>query len=131
MKPSSFLKAVTKEQTKDFGMVISLACLLIFYFTHQKWALPVSILLLLINIIYSPIYKPLASVWFSLSELIGGVVSKMILTIVFAILVIPIAAIRRWMGKDTLQLKQWKKDGSSVFKVRDHAYRPEDMDKPY
>jgi hypothetical protein len=131
MKLSSFLKTVSKEQTKDFGMVISLACLFVAYVTHEKWALQLSILLLLINIVYSPVYKPFASVWFSLSELIGGVVSKLILTLVFALLVIPIGVLRRALGKDSLQLKKWKKDGSSVFKVRDHAYGPEDMDKPY
>ena len=131
MRLSSFFKTVSKEQTKDFGMVVSLACLLVAYATHEKWALQLSVLFLLINIIYSPIYKPFASVWFSLSELIGGVVSKLILTLVFVLIVVPFAVVRRALGIDTLQLKQWKKDGSSVFKVRDHAYRPEDMDKPY
>ena len=40
-------------------------------------------------------------------------------------------AARRLAGADSLQLKKWKKDGSSVFKVRDGVIKPEDLANPY
>ncbi len=127
----SFFKGATREQSKDFGMVVTLALLITAWFTEQKWPLQAAILVLLVNVIYPPIYKTLASAWFNFSIFLGSFVSRLILSIAFAALVVPIGVIRRMLGYDSLHLKKWKKDSSSVFTVRDHTFTPEDMDRPY
>ncbi|MHC1728492.1 MAG: SxtJ family membrane protein [Syntrophobacteraceae bacterium] len=127
----SFFKGASKEQSKDFGMVVTLALLITAWFTEQRWALQAAILILLVNVIYPSIYRTLASAWFNFSIILGSFVSKLVLSIAFAALVIPVGVVRRMLGYDSLNLKKWKKDGSSVFTVRDHTFAPEDLDRPY
>jgi hypothetical protein len=76
-------------------------------------------------------FKPLAGLWFGLSHLMGQVVSKIVLTLAFFLIVTPIGVIRRWMGADSLQLKKWKKGDSSVFVERRGAIQDKDLLEPY
>ncbi len=131
MKFIDLFNSASKEQTKDFGQVLSLVCLVAALYTDRKQLEQAAVALLLLNLVYPALYKALASVWLNFSNLLGRVVSKIILTVVFALLVIPFGIVRRLLGCDSLHLKQWKKDGSSVFKVRDYKYGPEDVSRPY
>jgi hypothetical protein len=72
-----------------------------------------------------------AGLWFWLSHLLGTVMSKVILTVLFFVLVTPIGLIRRLLGADTLQLKKWKKGSDSVFVVREGAVGEKDLANPY
>jgi hypothetical protein len=91
----------------------------------------IAVLLLLIDMIRPDIYKPLAKFWLGFSHLLGTVMSKVILTIIFFILVVPVGLLRRLMGKDALRLKEWKKGSNSVFKIRDHKLTSDDIKNPY
>lgn len=131
MKFSDLFKGASKEQTKDFGQVLSLVCLIAALYTDQKRLEQAAVALLLLNLVYPAVYRAFASIWLNFSNLLGRIVSKIILTVVFALLVIPFGLVRKLMGCDSLRLKQWKKDGSSMFKVRDYKYGPEDVSRPY
>jgi hypothetical protein len=73
----------------------------------------------------------LAVLWFGLSHIMGNLVSKVVLSLIFFVLVTPIGLIRRWAGKDSLQLGKWKKDRGSVFVAREGVILPEDLINPY
>ncbi len=105
--------------------------LILWYFGHFEKFFALSVVLLIINMIVPQIYKPVAKLWLGLSNLLGAVMSRVLLTILFFIMVTPIGVFRRIIGNDSLQIKKWKKDSISVFQVRDHAYQPKDIDKPY
>jgi hypothetical protein len=57
--------------------------------------------------------------------------SRVILTVVFFLVVTPIAVIRRLCGADALQLKKWKQGRGSVFVVREGPVQGKDMENPY
>jgi len=122
---------ITPDKCKDAGLALVLICLLAF----QAWKLPVLMLLavifLLVAMTYPPVFKPFAKLWFGLSTALGTVVSKIILTVFFFLLVFPLGLLRRTMGKDAMQLKSWKKGKESVFRVRDHQFSAEDLEHPY
>lgn len=124
-------ETVTREQAIDTGMAMVLICLLVWYFSHSEKFILLSIGLLLINMIIPQIYKPVAKLWLGLSTLLGTVMSKILLTILFYTIVTPIGFLRRITGNDTLQVRKWQKDKTSVFQVRDHTYQKGDIDKPY
>ena len=63
--------------------------------------------------------------------MLGTVVSKIILTIIFFLMVTPVSVLRRAMGKDPLLVKEWKKDTTSAFAVREHIYTAAEIEKPY
>ena len=127
----SRLLSSTPEQAKDTGMAMVLICLLLGYFGKFPKFLGVSIVLLLITMAWPKAFKPLAGLWFGLSHLMGQVVSKIVLTLAFFLIVTPIGVIRRWMGADSLQLKKWKKGNSSVFVERRGAIQDKDLLEPY
>lgn len=124
-------KTITRDQAKDTGMALVLICLLIGYLGHQQKFFLISIAVLLINMIWPPVFMPAAKLWFGLSHLLGTVMSNVILTLIFFSIVTPIGFIRRLSGADSLRLRKWKKDHGSVFKVRNHTFTSNDIKHPY
>lgn len=122
---------ITKEQCKDSG----LALVLIYLLCYQAWKLPflmiLAIIFLLISMTYPPIFKPFARFWFALSTALGTVVSKIILSVLFFAVLMPIGLARKVMGKDPMRINCWKNGEESVFRVREHRFEPKDLENPY
>jgi hypothetical protein len=121
----------TPEQAIDTGMAMVLICLLLGYWGKFPKFLPVSLVLLILTMAWPKAFRPLAGLWFGLSHLLSSVVSRVILTVLFFLVVTPIGVIRRWAGADALQLKKWKQGRDSVFVVREGAIQGKDMTNPY
>ena len=130
--PSRFLPTtITLHQAKDTGMAMVLICLLLGIFLDKPLFIGLATGLLLIDMIWPGLYRPLAKLWIGLSHLLGTIVSKVLLSILFFVMVTPVGLVRRVLGADSLQLKQWKKARSSVFKERNHVYQSEDINNPF
>ena len=126
-----FPQTISKKQASDSGMAIVLILLLIGLFTGNDLYYKISIPVLVMNMIYPMFYYYFAILWLGFSQILGTVVSKIILSVVFFVIVFPVALIRRMMGKDSLQLKRFKKSGSSVMKTRNHQFGSDDIVHPY
>ena len=120
-----------KEQSRDTGLAIVLICLLATVFTQNFKFVWAAIVFLVIDMAAPIAFAPLAKIWFGLSKLIGTVMSKVILTILFFTLVTPVGLLRQMIGKDRLLLKKWKQDNTSVFMVRDHCIEAEEIERPF
>lgn len=125
------VKKISTTQSKDTGLAVVLILLLLFLFLENKTYIKTAVIVQIINMICPSVFKPLAVLWFGLAELMGTIMSKIILTMVYALIVVPVGAIRKMIGKDTLLLKQWKKNGSSVFWERNHLFTTKDVEHPY
>ena len=84
----------TPEQAKDTGMAMVLICLLLGYFGKFPKFLGVSIVLLLITMAWPKAFKPLAGLWFGLSHVMGQVVSKIVLTLIFFVVLSLLASLK-------------------------------------
>ena len=124
-------KTVTMDQAKDTGMAMTLIAILAGYFGHRPYGIAASIVLLLAAMTWPALYRPVAKLWFGLSHVLGTVMSRILLSILFFVLVTPIGCARKLSGADSLQLRKWKKDRSSVFKVRNHTFTSADIQHPY
>ncbi len=124
-------KTVTRDQAKDTGMAMVLICLLIAYFGERPRFAVLAILLLIVDMVWPLIFHYPAKLWFGLAHLMGAIVSRILLTVLFFGLVTPLGLLRRLGGADPMQLKKWKKGNDSVFKTRDHTYTAEDIEQPY
>jgi len=125
------LLSATPDQARDTGLALTLLCLLIVQFGHAYKLVPLAMLFLVITMVWPKAFKPLAGLWFGLAHLLGTIMSNVILTVLFFILVTPIGLIRRMLGADSLQLKQWKKGEDSVFAVRADLVQKKDLQTPY
>ena len=126
-----FSKKINQNQAKDTGMAMVLICLLAAYFGGIKGCYLAAIILLILNMIWPRIFTPIAYFWFGLSKILGAIVSRILLSLLFFLLVTPIGVLRRMWRKDPMMLKDWKAGNSSVFKTRDQEYKPQDMRPPY
>jgi energy-coupling factor transporter transmembrane protein EcfT len=139
--------SIDSKKVSDTGQALTLLCLVIFLFTSSRIFLMVALILLVINMV-CPVVRPAALVWFGLAEVLGFVVSRIVLTVVFVLLVVPVGFVRYLMGCDPFQLKKWKKSSSpdliecqnrgggaeyndSIFVERKHCYTSQDIVNPY
>lgn len=126
-----FLSNTALEQSRDTGLALVLGILFFVYFSERLRLIPLAIIVLFLSMLYPNIFRPLSKLWFGLSYLMGSVMAKVIMAILFFILVTPIGVLRRIIGYDPMQLKKWKKGNSSVFIIREKIIQSEDLGNPY
>jgi len=125
------LPTVDKHQGKDTGLAIVLILLLIALSTRNFVFLTPAVIILVLAMACPGIFKPAARVWFWFSNLLGEIVSKILLAIVFFLIVSPVALLRRMSGKDAMRLKAWKSGQASAFTDRNHKFTAADLEKPF
>ena len=124
---SELLKDIKSKQCSEFGLVaIMTTALLAWYFKSDVYIIAV-VILSLITLLLPILFYPFAAAWFALGHLLNQVSSRVLLTVIFFIVVVPVALIRRLSGKDSLKLRQYKKDRKSVMFVREHLYDKTDL----
>jgi len=132
---------VNISQMKDSGMAFALICFFLGIVLKSNIWLISGIALQLINMVNSKFFHFPAIFWFSLANLLGFITSKILLTLIFCIVILPIGSTRRLFSHskknrsenklDSLKLLQWKYSNDSVFKTRDHIYTKKDIANPY
>ena len=96
---------------KNFGIVFFVVFLLISFYplinneSIRLWSLIVSLIFLVLAILNSNLLSPLNKIWFKFGIFLGKIISPIIMSIIFFLVVTPIAFIMRLLGKDVLNLK--------------------------
>lgn len=126
-----FSLAISKEQAKDTGMAMVLILLLAGLFTDQILWYKLAIPALLLAMTWPMAYFPVAVVWLGMSQAVGSVMSRVILSLVYFLLVVPTGLYRRMRGKDPMQLRGLGKGEASVMKTRNHTFSAEELEHPY
>jgi len=124
-------KNISKEQSKDTGMAMALLLLLAFVKTRRNGWLYTAIAVQVVDMILPAIFQPIAFLWFGFSHILGTVMSRVLLSILFFGLVTPIGVLRRLFGKDSLKLRAFKASKESAMLVRNHLFIAKDIEKPY
>ena len=128
---SFFRKKITKDQSRDTGMAMVLLLLIVFLSRKREGWLIAAMVLQVLNMVVPQMFKPVAVVWLGLSDLLGAVMPKILLAVVFFIVVLPIAILRRLAGKDSLKLRAFKAGKESVMVERNHIFTSRDLESPY
>jgi len=125
-------RKITKDQSRDTGMAMVLLLLLLLFIARKRegWLYGAMILHVL-NMVVPQIYRPIAILWLGFSDLLGLVMPKLMLGIVFFLVVTPIGFLRRLMGKDALKLRVFKASDESVMVERKHLFVGQDLERPY
>jgi polyferredoxin len=126
-----FTIQIDKSKARDTGMALILILLLLEWWLGGGLFLKLAVLVLVLNMVVPNVFKPLAYGWFGFAQVMGTVVSKILLFLVFILMVVPVGLFRKILGKDPLQIKKWKKSDDSVFVHRDHMYSLADIEKPF
>ncbi|MEJ5264623.1 MAG: hypothetical protein WHT29_04850 [Bacteroidales bacterium] len=117
----------TKKEHQDAGLALLLLIILLRIFHVVTVPDPVLIAVIFLIILIPSVWYPFSFLWYNLSEVLGRIVSMVFLNVVYWLLVVPVALIRRMLGKDSLQLQKFKKNSPSAFIERNFTFTNKDL----
>ena len=71
----------------------------------RLWSIIVSIFLVIISFIFPKILRPFNKWWYKFGILLGSIVSRIVIPLVFYLVITPMGLIMRFFGKDFLEKK--------------------------
>lgn len=117
----------TSKEHKDTGLALVLLLLLLRIMHVFSCPDTVLIGLLLVIILLPACLYPFSFLWYNLADAMGHVASFVFLNVVYWLLVVPVAIVRKMLGKDSLKLRQFKKGTQSVFHERNYTFTVKDL----
>ena len=96
---------------KSFGIVFFIVFLIISFYplinqeNIRVWSLIISLIFLILGLLNSKILNPFNKLWFKFGMILGRIISPIIMSIIFFLVVTPIALIMKLLKKDLLNLK--------------------------
>lgn len=115
----------------DSGLALLLITLLAGLWLKQQFVFRIAFAEGMILLVFPAIFYPFAFLWLNLSEVLGRLMSKLILTVIFVVFVCPVALARKILGIDSLSLRKFNKNHESVFTERGTNGSLTDFTKPY
>ena len=89
------------------------------------------LVLMLVSLMFSKLLRPLYIIWMSIAAVLGFIMSRIILSLIFYLVFSPVGIILRIFRKDLLDRKI-EPDKESYWNMRKaENYRPEDSEKQY
>lgn len=104
---------------------------LVYFFIRREIFLKLGLISLIIVMTAPSLFRPFSIFWMKFSEAIGTVMNRFILSLVFFLVVTPVALIMKSCGYDPLMKNQWKKGDNSVFRTRCGNAVSEHLTKPF
>jgi len=121
----------SKKEHSDSGLALLMVMLVIGMWLRQDIAIKAAIAVVLILLVAPVLIYPFTFLWLNISVMLGRIMSKILLTLIFFVFVVPVSLIRRGMGKDTLKLKKFKKGNDSMYSERNYTFTKADFSTPY
>lgn len=118
----------SRNKTYESVLAVLLLLLLLYYFYWTTtWMIAGIILFLVLTLLFSAIADFVALFWTKLTQGIGFVMNHVLMTVVFLLILTPIAFIYRLSRKKPGD----KSEKDSVFVDRNHLYVPKDIETPW
>ena len=116
----------SSKEIRKFGLVIAIALGVIGSFVYVKfgnfdvvgWLWGIGLLFLILGFILPSVLRPVYRIWMLLAYFIGGIVSRVILTLLFYVVLTPTGLVLRLFGKDVLD-QRFEKDRESYWIKKD------------
>lgn len=124
---NSFLQEITTKKCMEAGMVAVLLILFIAIKTGMPMLVNAAFVTTLLTLAVPRILYPAAAVWFGVAKILSIIMPAIVLSIIYFVVVTPVAMVRKIAGRDTLKLKQFKRSRRSVLIDRKHVYTGHDL----
>ena len=123
---------IQTNSNRSFGIVFSIVFIIIAFWSFrgdfsQIKILPllISLIFLILGLINSKLLTPLNKLWIKFGNLLGSIISPIIMAIIFFLVVTPTCILLRIFGKDLLNIKQksnknsyWIKKDKRISKMK-------------
>ena len=115
------------KQTESL-LVIVLGLIVLYWVKRWNGLLIAAFLIGILSLLVPAVARIIHWSWDKLAQLLGAVSGKVLLTLTYVLLLLPLALLARCMGKMTVKMKP---GGRTYFEERDHVYGKEDLIHPW
>ena len=106
-------------------LVLVLALLVLYYLQKKPVFFFAAVTIGLIGLFMPVLAEKIHWLWMKLAEGLGFVTSKVVLTIIFFVVLVPLSGLSKLFRKPAIKLKG---DAASSFKNRNFTYTPKSME---
>jgi hypothetical protein len=119
-----------RKRSGETILTITVALILIYVIREMRddWMIYAALVFGGIGVLWKWFRYQVHAFWFWLADKVGFVVSRIVLSLVFLVVVVPFGLVSRLFRKDLMMMK---KGGSTYFRTRNHTYKKEDMRDPW
>lgn len=115
---------VTKSQNKDFGIVLTLAFILAGILSGEWIWIYLALVFVAVTAIFPSLYKPFTWAWFWLARVLEKIMTNLLLSAVYCLVVTPVGLLRRMKRRTTTT-------EFSTFQDKEHKYKAADFEKQF
>ena len=116
-----------KDSNRGFGILFFVVFLIISIWpiindgNLRLWSMVIALIFLILGILNSRVLNPFRKIWIKFGELLGKIISPIVLFIIFFLLVTPIGLLMKILGKDLLNLKKDTKNSYWIKKQNQNS----------
>jgi hypothetical protein len=118
-----------KWQTKHTSLVIIAIGFALLYLVVKNYWLLAPVAIATIGFAISPLGEMIHRGWLMLAKVLGYINSRILLSIIFFLILTPIALLMRLLGKPQFVKKAQAQQ--SLFVSRNHLYNRQDLEQPF
>lgn len=122
---------MSREKQLETILVVSTALLLFFLIFNVSWLLYSAFALSLLSLISGTFSYWFTRGWLGFSEILGFVMSRLIMTLLYFLVLTPVALLYRVFNKDPLQLNRNRNRSGSYYTHRGHIYTAKDLENTW
>lgn len=119
------MQHANKEEMRKVQLVIVTGLLFLHFVFKKTSLLNISLLLGLIFLFVPRIGNWIVLLWFKMAEVLGWFNSRILLSMVYFMVVVPVSFFFKLFHKDPLSLKNYP---SSLYTERNHTYTSKDLE---
>lgn len=127
---------IGKPQLRSFGLIVAGGFSVIAFWptlfrgeSPRMAALAIAIVMSATGLIYPPVLRPVFKVWMAIGEVLGWVNTRVILTVVYYGLIVPIGAVLRMTDKDPMR-RSFEPD-AATYRILRAKRPPSHMQRQY
>ncbi len=122
--------SMKKERSYETILTLVLALLVIYFWRgNAEQGLIIAALVLGVSgLLLAPLRQMIHTFWFWLADKIGFIMSKVVLSVIFILVVIPFGLLSRLFRKDQMKMKR---DPKSYYHERNYKFGNADFDDPW
>ena len=122
---------INRKKSLEAALAIATGFAVVYYFTEIKALLLVAIVVGAVGLLSDFLSAKVAWLWFKLAELLGRVNGFILLSLLFFVLLTPLAWLMKLFKKDNLKLRKRDSTNASYYTERNHDYSAKDIENPW
>lgn len=123
------LSFFNKWHAKHSSLLVIVVGFTVFYLIFDKQWMLIPIAICFIGFLIDRVGEFIHLLWMMLAKILGYINSRILLTIIFFVILTPIALLMRLLGKTTFVSKLPRQ--RSLFITRNHLFSRQDLEQPF